>query len=243
MDITTLEMSWKQILIASRRINRGLLASSSGRGDPVPRGFLSGNLSRFHQHFCDSGLRIIWSGTRNVPWHASWEQGYHGLIIPIIREIQNREHFNLRPGTFVSLSLVSRNFNSLFSAPRGPPQQTELRPGVREICVFFIFPLRVFCNPSSSVSAASAAPPSSAFSSVSVFCGHFRGHLPLNVETPTPAPGRRRIKERRRGHWHGHWSWRIALTRSLYKEAELWAKWTILWPRLPIMCQWSAVLC
>ena len=167
--------------------------------DSVPRGFLSGNLSRFHQHFCGSGLRIIWNGTRNVPRHASWEQGYHGLIIPITREIQNREHFNLGPGTFVSLSLVSRNFNSLFSAPRGPPQQTELRPGVREICVFFIFPLRVFCNPSSSVSPASAAPPSSAFSSVSVFCGHSRGHLSLNVETPTPHQllGESRREERR----------------------------------------------
>ena len=139
MESTTLEMSWKQILIAPRRKNRGLLASSSGPGDPVPRGFLFGNLSGFHQHFCGSGLRIIWSGTRNVPWHASWEQGYHGLIIPIIQQIQNREHFNLGPETFVSLSLLSLAILIHYSLRRGGRRSRQSCGLVSVRFAYFLF--------------------------------------------------------------------------------------------------------
>ena len=159
LDITAREMSWKQ-----RRIHRGVLASHH-------LDLVTGCQEAFYPGICPgftnifAGLRIISSRTRIVPEHASWEQGYHGLIIPITREIQNREHFNLGPGTF-----VSRNFNSLFSAPRGPGSRQSC--GVREICVFFIFPaLPVFCNPSSPQSAPPPLPRPPPPLIMSVFCG------------------------------------------------------------------------
>ena len=203
-DITAREMSWKH-----ERIHRGLFTSHH-------LDLVTGCQEAFYPGICPgftnifAGLRIISSRTRIVPEHASWEQGYHGIIIPITREIQNREHFNLGPGTF-----VSRNSNSLFSAPRGPGSRQSC--GVREICVFFIFPaLPVFCNPSSSRLLRLRCPALPRLSSCQCFAewGQHRGHSCLSV--PTPAPKEERglhvtSKKVSRVDWGLTWSlWRIA---------------------------------
>ena len=171
-DITAREMSWKH-----ERIHRGLFTSHH-------LDLVTGCQEAFYPRICPgftnifAGLRIISSRTRIVPEHASWEQGYHGIIIPITREIQNREHFNLGPGTF-----VTRNFNSLFFAPRGPGSRHSC--GVREICVFFIFPGGAACVLQSvilAVCSASAAPPSPASHHVSVLLSvHNTGDIHASV--------------------------------------------------------------
>ena len=44
--------SKRNVMKTATYSSRTVHLASSGPGDRVPRGFLSGNLSRFHQHFC-----------------------------------------------------------------------------------------------------------------------------------------------------------------------------------------------